>query len=671
MNRSPRSNPQKRRSSPRSQSSSSENPTILFDQGWRRLEVELLEPLAQAIKASRGDRVAVKRLFGSSQFTSLYTHIYTMCTQKAPHNWSGKLYFEYRRDLCEHLKKNVLPVIQQVASRGSYNDPSNDRDSIQLLTVVDQMWKNHCLYVTWSCKFFHYLDRFYVKRLAVDELKTVTLKCFKEEVYDHIQENVTSAYVHLVSHERSAAKSSVAHDSMLERLTKMYLALGRGTTRVYEKDLEKSILESARTDMSRDASNWVNRETTAVYMLKAEERLSDERYRATAFLHPSSDAKLQKVCEEELLGSIKIQTVVLSHTVSLSGETSQKDDGSFDTLLRGTKRRDLKRMYGLFARVPGGLEAMCTAFRDHVNRVGAELVRSTKDAKGLSTLIVRLSLLHDKYDENVVDDCFKNDVLFREGMRTAFESAANIQPTVGRLKMAELVADLFDRELHKAGRGMSARVDPNTFSMETALNKASQMFSYLRDKDVFVDAYRKQLAKRLLTMRSRDGGQAESDSIAMLKERMGAAFTAKLEGMMNDVSQNEVRTTEFQAYLLRPEEIVRQSRAGALHDEMGENVLSPAKKGKGGEKLDFSPSRPPSIGYDLRVQLLTNGHWPTTKTLSFDVPHPMRKAQAVFERFYMVVTANRKLRWAHALGTVVVVGSGWSGGGGSVEMVRY
>ena len=53
------------------------------------------------------------------------------------------------------------------------------------------------------------------------------------------------------------------------------------------------------------------------------------------------------------------------------------------------------------------------------------------------------------------------------------------------------------------------------------------MFAYLRDKDVFVDAYRKQLAKRLLTVRLRDGGQAENDSIAMLKDRMGAAFTAK------------------------------------------------------------------------------------------------------------------------------------------------
>ena len=194
--------------------------------------------------------------------------------------------------------------------------------------------------------------------------------------------------------------------------------------------------------------------------------------------------------------------------------------------------------------------------------------------------------------------------------------------------------------------------------METALSKASQMFSYLRDKDIFVDAYRKQLAKRLLTLKARDGGVAESDAIALLKERMGAAFTAKLEGMMNDITQNDQRHSEFTNYLNKPEEVIRQSRAGALHDEMGEDVLSPTKKKDQQQQhqLDFSPSRPPDIEYELRVQLLTNGHWPTTKTLSFDLPKLMRKGQAVFERFYMVVTANRKVRWAHALGTVVMIG---------------
>ena len=206
--------------------------------------------------------------------------------------------------------------------------------------------------------------------------------------------------------------------------------------------------------------------------------------------------------------------------------------------------------------------------------------------------------------------------------------------------------------------GQSARVDSTTFSMETALSKASKMFSYLRNKDIFVDAYRKQLAKRLLTLKSRDGGVAENDAISLLKERMGAAFTAKLEGMMLDITNNNKRHSEFQNYLSTPEEIVRMSRAGALHDEMGESVISPTKSVSSSiNNLDFSPSRPPSIGYDMRVQLLTNGHWPTTKNLSFDLPKSMRQAQAVFEKFYMIVTANRKLRWAHALGTVVVEGN--------------
>lgn len=65
----------------------------------------------------------------------------------------------------------------------------------------------------------------------------VTLKCFKEKVYDVVSKSLTSAYVSLVSHERSQHASKVTHDNMLERLTSMYVALGRGTPRVYESDL--------------------------------------------------------------------------------------------------------------------------------------------------------------------------------------------------------------------------------------------------------------------------------------------------------------------------------------------------------------------------------------------------------------------------------------------------
>ena len=211
-----------------------ENSTILFEAGWRKVDEVLLSPLLQAVKASRGDNYAIKRLFKAPELASLYTHVYTMCTQKAPHNWSGKLYFEYRQHLNIHLENNVLPNLQRLAE-SSTETPG---DSVRLLTLVDQIWKNHCLYVKWSIKLLHYLDRFYVKRLAVDDLQTVTLKCFKEKVYDAVRSEITAAYVNVVSSERSASISKVTHDNMLERITAMYMKLGRGTTRVYENDLE-------------------------------------------------------------------------------------------------------------------------------------------------------------------------------------------------------------------------------------------------------------------------------------------------------------------------------------------------------------------------------------------------------------------------------------------------
>lgn len=81
-----------------------------------------------------------------------------------------------------------------------------------------------------------------------------------------------------------------------------------------------------------------------------------------------------------------VQTVLLSYQVNLTGSSGDgvHDDESLDGLLRGTKRKELERVYALFHRVSGGLECVANAFRDHVNRVGAELVRKTKDAKGLS-----------------------------------------------------------------------------------------------------------------------------------------------------------------------------------------------------------------------------------------------------------------------------------------------
>ena len=154
--------------------------TINFSSGWNKIQQVLLTPLLQNITTHRGNNAAIKHLFKAHELTSLYTHVYTMCTQKAPHNWSGKLYFEYRKFLNQHLETKVVPNLVRLVESSSYTS-TDPKDSLQLLTVMDQIWKNHRMYVKWSIKLLHYLDRFYVKRLAVDDLKTgkcCFLRCF-------------------------------------------------------------------------------------------------------------------------------------------------------------------------------------------------------------------------------------------------------------------------------------------------------------------------------------------------------------------------------------------------------------------------------------------------------------------------------------------------------------
>ncbi len=628
---------------------------VLFEDGWRTLEAGLIAPLQEAVEASQGDGRAVRRLFGRGEFSALYTHVYTMCTQKAPHNWSGKLYFEYKKSLDRYLASRACPAVRrrcQDAATAEAYPASAPQAATALLREVDQQWRNHLLYTKWAGKFLGYLDRFYVVRLAVDSLATVALKSFKANVFDAVKDHLTAAFCCVVSHER--VHSGVGrHDAMLSRLADMYHQLGRGASKVYEMELEKPLVERARADARASASAWLDRDTLAEYLQRAETRLDDEARRAEEYLRPSSHAKLQKCSDDELLAPSQIQTVLLQRE---DGD----DEGNLDNLLSTGCRPDLQRLYRLFSRVGGGLDAVAAAFREHVNRAGAAMVRSTKDARGLSTLVQRLSGLHSRYG-HLIDACFHGDVLFTEALRTAFESAANIEPPVGRLKMAELVADLFDRELRRAGKeGRSARGRKKSaaaatggggeLSVEASIRDASEMFAYLRDKDVFADAYRKQLAKRLLTLRPRDGGAAEAHAVGLLKERMGAQYTAKLEGMINDIASTKQVERDFAAYLADPEDMLRASRAGALADE-ADSVLSPARRPR------LSPTSAAlirSIPFGVRVQVLTNGHWPASKTLAFKLPAAMSKVQSVFENFYNIQRANRKLRWAHALGTVVV-----------------
>ena len=73
-----------------------------------------------------------------------------------------------------------------------------------MLKELEKHWDNHKIMVRWFCRFFDYLDRYYVPRHGLTPLKEVGMICFRELVFlPELKENVRVAVVQLKDKERN------------------------------------------------------------------------------------------------------------------------------------------------------------------------------------------------------------------------------------------------------------------------------------------------------------------------------------------------------------------------------------------------------------------------------------------------------------------------------------
>ena len=241
---------------------------------------------------------------------------------------------------------------------------------------------------------------------------------------------------------------------------------------------------------------------------------------------------------------------------------------------------------------------------------GAKEKESADDPQFVKDLLA----LHDKFI-GVVNAEFCGNALFQKALKDAFVEVVN--KDVGKFKNADLLSSFCDRILKT---GSSEKLSDS--ETEEFLEKTVQMFSYLTDKDLFSEIYRNQLAKRLLNQRSASD-EMERLMIGKLKLKCGSQFTAKMEGMLNDLAFGADTTRSFEEYIRNNDE-ARQSLG----------------------RLEFS------------VQVLTSGHWPTYKVIELNLPPIMMRCTQVFRHFHdQASTSHKRLQWAHSLGNATVKGT--------------
>lgn len=171
--------------------------------------------------------------------------------------------------------------------------------------------------------------------------------------------------------------------------------------------------------------------------------------------------------------------------------------------------------------------------------------------------------------------------------------------------MPELLASYCDNLLKKGG------VKLEEDQIEERLEKVVQLFSFLQDKDMFNEYYRKALAKRLLNDKSASD-ELERSLISKLKLRCGQQFTTKLDGMITDIS-----------------------------------LAADLKKNYDQFKKDDADSADIA---DISVTVLTTGFWPSYKQCDLTIPPELIGCLESFIRFYDDYKKHTKLTWLHTLG---------------------
>ncbi|KAF7027241.1 hypothetical protein CFC21_039302 [Triticum aestivum] len=557
---------------------------IALEDGWREMEAGI----ARLKRILHGvDGVS----FTSKEYIHLYTMIFNMCTQKPPYDYSEQLYKRYKQALEEYIKSAVLPSLK--SKHGEF-----------LLRELVERWKNHKVMVRWLTRFFHYLDRYYVSRKLLLPLKELGLSCFHDLVFDGLKTTLTTIVIDMVDNDR---EGQLIDRALLKDVVGIYLEIGQGSVGLYELDFEKAFCKGTKDYYSKKAQIWMSEDSCPEYMLKVEDSLQKEKERVGHYLHASTEEKL-------------LEGTILELISWRAEEILYKENSGCRVLLLDGKSEDLSRMYRLFSKIDVGLFHVSKIFKEHVKEEGMSLLKHAADAANGTKNekkeavgspeqeFVRKAIeLHDK-QLAYVTDCFQNNSAFHKALKAAFEDFCN--KDVAGCTSAESLASFCDSILRKGG---SEKLSDEV--VEDTLDKVVTILSYISDKDLFVEFHRKKLGKRLLFDKSANN-EHERSLLSKLKQYFGGQFTAKMEGMLTDVSTARDHQTAFEEY---------------MRDKLPNH------------RVDFS------------VTVLTTGFWPSYKTSNINLPSEMIKCVEIFKDHYNSKQKSRRLTWIYSMGNCNIV----------------
>ncbi len=159
------------------------------------------------------------------------------------------------------------------------------------------------------------------------------------------------------------------------------------------------------------------------------------------------------------------------------------------------------------------------------------------------------------------------------------------------------------------------------FILGVHLNRCVQLLTFVADKQMFIDICRSLMAERLKDCYVE---RLEARFINKVQNLMGAQFTSKLSGMLNDLGQIKATQKLFEEKMAtKNPAVTRSSRNTAL-----------------------------KVAAKSRISVRHSLHWPNYRPDNMKIPKILSSVECIFEDFYKQNFKKRKLTWLRSQGSV-------------------
>ncbi|OBZ68755.1 Cullin-1 [Grifola frondosa] len=540
-----------------------------------------------------------------SKYMSLYTVSYNYCTSSKMHGagevGSGLSHRTGANLMGSDLYNNLIRYfVTHLKALRTQSDVLQDE---ALLRYYAGEWDRYTTGANYINRLFTYLNRHWVKRerdegrKAVYPVYTLALVQWKSNFFLHVQskhQKLAGAILRLIERQRNG---ETIDQGLVKKVVDSFVSLGldesdinKVSYEVYKEHFEVPFLEATEKYYRQESDAFLQENSVADYLKKAEERLREEEDRVERYLNTNTRKGLIAKCEAVLIR-----------------EHAQLMWDNFQSLLDYDKDEDLQRMYALLARIPEGLEPLRKRFEEHVKKAGTSAVEklvgqdgAAADALDSKAYVDALLEVHQKNSETVTRS-FRGEAGFVASLDKACREFVNRNAATGSSTTKS--PDCW-RSMQMLCCGRTTRCRGR--DLEGALNKVMVLFKYIDDKDVFQTFYTTKLSKRLIHGVSASD-EAEASMISKLKEALAFEYTNKLQRMFTDMSLSKDLTDQF------------KERMQQNHDDMD---------------INFS------------IMVLGTNFWPLSPpTNDFIIPADILPTYDRFSKYYQQKHSGRKLTW--------------------------